>query len=198
MFIIQYLCCVNHLTHCEECELHISSCAFVEIIHPLSQHVQVCWLRLPESWEDSSYCHWWRVPSLTGRNTKTLRTLYVALIKHYITTSFCKTRLFVNFIDKWRCQLLSRLHSRLLSWSPLHSRKTSIVCELALDAHEPSGHLWANAVVTAYYLASFKAFLILFYQYIRTNTDDFIYRLQHTCNTMATVCKVEFMTCNPS
>lgn len=42
----------------------------------------------------------------------------------------------------------------MLSWSPLCSRKTSIVCQQALDRYKPSGCLLSAAMLSVYYFVA--------------------------------------------
>lgn len=59
----------------------------------------------------------------------------------------CKSHFSPTSLTNWRCQL----YDVTLSWSPLCSRKTSIVCQLALDGRRPSGCLLGVAMRSVYY-----------------------------------------------
>lgn len=96
---------------------------------------QVRWLRFSKSWEDSSDCYWWRVPSPTGNNIQTpvYKPLSETLLARLGFVRLC----------------LALPVSTLLSWSLLHGRKTNIVRELAPRAQGPSGFSNRAVVVAA-------------------------------------------------
>lgn len=59
-----------------------------------------------------------------------------------------------SFLFSPHNQSKCQLYSLMLSWSPLHSRKTNIVCPPPLDGSRPSGCWLSSVVLLLYYFVA--------------------------------------------